>query len=80
MTSVTTQPAKLMGDMYTRLYKVCNLMNVLSEINPMNADAFNSGHAEIVHIINESLSGVFDSLDDICEALSVESGGDQEAQ
>jgi hypothetical protein len=79
MTNTTTQPAKLMGDMYTRLYRVCNLITLLKEVNA-NADAFNSGHEEAVHIVDETLLGVFDSLDDICEALHVESGGDQEVQ
>ena len=71
MTNTTTQPAKLMDDMHTRICRVCNLITLLKEVDA-TADDFNSGHEEVVQIIDDTLCGVFDSLDDISKALNLE--------
>lgn len=76
MTNTTTQPNKLMDDMHTRLYRVCNLITLLKEVDA-TADDFNSGHEEVVQIIDDTLCGVFDSLDDISKALNLEQEGKQ---
>jgi len=63
--------AKSVEDIHRRLYKACNLLEILKGIDA-NEDTFNMGHEEIIKIIDDSLQGTFDPINDIFKALDVD--------
>ena len=66
-----TEALESLEDVRERLFKACNLLEILKEIDA-NEDTFNIGHEDVIKIIDDSLQGTFDPIEIINKALKVD--------
>ena len=69
-----TEALESLEDVRERLFKACNLLEILKGIDA-NEDTFNMGHEDIIKIIDDSLQGTFDPIEIINKALKVDDNG-----
>ena len=76
-----TEALESLEDVRERLFKACNLLEILKGIDA-NEDTFNMGHEDIIKIIDDNLQGTFDPINDIFKALDgdIDLSRDEEAR